>query len=157
MKGAPGEPTFTGSLSADGKSMSGDFTQGPATFPFKLSRTGEPKVETAQPSPAVAKEFAGTWEGALEAQQTLRLIVKISNEEGGAKATLTSVDQGGAEIPVSTITQKGAKLVLIVKMIGGQYEGEINKEGTELKGTWTQSGNELPLTLKKASTPQAKP
>jgi hypothetical protein len=149
MKGSPGEPTFTGTLSADGKTMSGDFTQGPATFPFKLSRTGEPKIEAVKPSPAVAKEFVGTWEGSLEAQQTLRLIVKLSNDEGGAKATLTSVDQGGAEIPVSTITQKDAKLVLVVKMIGGQYEGEINKEGTELTGTWTQSGNDLPLKLKK--------
>ena len=155
LKGAPGEPTFTGAVSADGKAMSGDFAQGGATFPFKLSRTGEPKIETVAPSPAVAKEFVGTWEGALEAQQTLRLILKLSNDEGGAKATLTSVDQGGAQIPVTTITQKDSKLVLVVKAVGGQYDGEINKEGTELKGTWTQSGNELPLTLKKTSRPGA--
>ena len=67
------------------------------------------------------------------------------------------MDQGGAEIPVSAITQQGTKLVLIVKAVGGHYDGEIDKEGTELKGTWTQSGNELPLTLKKAPTPATKP
>ena len=35
-------------------------------------------------------------------------------------------------------------------MVGGQYEAEINKEGSELNGTWTQGGNSLPLKLKKA-------
>ena len=42
VKGAPGDPTFTGTLSADGKTMTGDFTQGPGAFPFKFSRTGDP-------------------------------------------------------------------------------------------------------------------
>jgi hypothetical protein len=32
-------------------------------------------------------------------------------------------------------------------IVGGQYEAEINKEGSELNGTWTQGGNGLPLKL----------
>ena len=149
IKGAPGEPTFTGTISADGKAMAGDFTQGPGVLPFKLTRTGEPKVEAVKASLAVAKEFTGTWEGTLEAGQSLRLKLKIVNGEAGATATLVSMDQGGVEIPVSAITQKDTKLSLQVKMISGGYEAEINKEGTELSGTWTQGGNGLPLTLKK--------
>jgi len=156
MKGGPADPTFTGTLSTDGKSMSGDFTQGPGTFPFKLSRTGEPKVEETKASPPVAKEFLGTWEGTLESPQPLRLVLKISNDAGGAHAVLISLDQGGAEIPVSTIEQKDSKLTLGVKMVGGKYEAEINKEGSELNGTWTQGGNGLPLKLKRTGATDKK-
>jgi len=151
MKGGPGDPTFHGTLSADGKAMTGDFTQGPGSFPFKLTYAGEPKVVVDKPSPAVAAEFLGNWEGALDAGgQTLRLVLKLANVEAGAKGTLVSVDQGGAEIPVSEIQQTGAKLALAVRIVGGGYNAELNKEGTELNGTWSQNGNDLPLRLKKA-------
>ena len=76
----------------------------------------------------------------------------MSNEGDGAKAVLTSVDQGGAQLAVSEIEQKGSKLTLLVKVAGGKYEAEINKEGSELNGTWTQGGGSLPLKLTKAAT-----
>ena len=153
IKGAPGQPTFTGTLSADGKTLSGEFTQGGGSFPAKLSRTGDAKIEKAAKSPAVAKEFLGTWEGTLDAGQPLRLVLKMTNDESGASAVLVSVDQGGAEIPVTAIEQKDTKLTLTVKMLGGGYHGEINKDGTELNGTWTQGGMDLPLKLKRKSEP----
>lgn len=156
IKGAPGDPTFTGTLSADGKTMTGEFTQGPGSFPFKFSRTGEPKVDVIKASPPVAKEFLGTWEGTL-AGPSLRLVLKISNDANGSRAVLTSIDQGGAEIAVSSIEQKGSSLTLGVKMVGGQYKAEINPEGSELSGTWTQNGNDFPLKMKKAAAQEKKP
>ena len=155
LKGAPGDPTFTGALSADGKTMAGDFTQGGATFRFQFTRTGDPKVEETKASPALAKEFLGTWEGTLEGPG-LRLVLKMSNDAGGAKAVLNSLDQG-SEIPVSAIDQKDSKLTLAVKMVGGKYEAEIDKEGSELNGTWTQGPNSFPLKLKKAAAQGEKP
>lgn len=157
IKGAPGEPTFGGTLSADGKTLSGNVTQSGGSFPFSVSRVGDAKVAEIKKSPAVAKEFLGTWEGTLEAGQPLRLVLKIANDENGASAVLVSVDQGGAEIPVTTIEQKDTKLTLLVKSVGGEYRGEINKDSTELNGTWTQSGNDLPLKLKRKSDESAKP
>ena len=156
LKGAPGEPTFTGNLSADGKTMTGHFTQGPGSFPFKFSRTGDPKVEEVKASPAVAKDFLVTWEGTLEGPG-LRLVLKMANDATGAKAVLISLDQGGVEVPVSAIDQKDSKVTLLVKMVGGRYEAEINKEGSELNGRWTQGGNDLPLKLKKAAAQDKKP
>jgi len=37
----------------------------------------------------------------------------------------------------------------MVKMVGGEYHGEINKDHTELSGMWTQGGADLPLKLKR--------
>ena len=156
IKAGPGQPTFTGTLSADGQTLSGDFTQGGGSFPFKLSRTGDAKVAAIKRSPAVAKEFLGTWEGTLvEAGQPHRLVLKMANDESGASAVLVSVEVG-AEIPVATIEQKDAELKLSVQAVGGEYWGEINQDGTELSGSWTQSGNNLPLKFKKKAAEPAK-
>jgi hypothetical protein len=157
IKGAPGEPTFSGTLSADGKTLSGDFTQAGGSMPFSASRVGDAKVEAIKKSPPVAKEFVGAWEGTLEAGQPLRLLLKLANDENGASAVLVSVDQGDAQIPVAAIEQKDTKLTLLVKAIGGEYRGEINKDGTELNGAWTQSGIDIPLKLKKKADASAKP
>jgi hypothetical protein len=155
IKGAPGDPAFAGTLSADGNTLDGTFSQGPNSLPLKLTRTGEAKVDLPKASPAVAAEFLGTWEGAIT--PTLRVVLAISNGKAGAEAQLVSPDQGNAQIPVSAITQSGAKLTLQVSAVNGGYEGEINKEGTELNGTWTQLGRSTPLQFKKASAPAAKP
>lgn len=150
IKGAPGEPTFTAAVSAEGKTLAGEFTQGPGAFPFNMTRTGEAKVDVIKASPAVPKEFVGKWTGTLEAGQSLRLELTIVNSPEGATAELLSIDQGGAGIAVSSIEVKGTKLVLGVKAIAGGYKAEINKEGTELAGEWTQAGQGLPLKLTKA-------
>jgi len=39
IAGVPGDPTFKGKLSEDGSAISGDFTQGPGKFMFKLTRS----------------------------------------------------------------------------------------------------------------------
>ena len=155
IKGAPGDPAFTGTLSADGKRLEGTFSQGPQSLPLKLTRSGEAKVEVPKSSPPVAAELLGAWEGAIT--PALRVVLTISNGKAGAEAQLVSPDQGNAQIPVSAVVQNGAKLTLRVSAINGGYEGEINKEGTELNGTWTQRGNSIPLQFKKAAAPAAKP
>ena len=153
FKGIPGDPTFAGTLSADGKTLDGTFSQGPASLPLKLARTGEAKVETPKTSPVIAPEFVGTWEGTIQAGPGLRVMVTIANGSSGAEAQMVSVDQGNAQIPVSAVIQKGTKLTLQVTAVGGGYEGEINKDGTELNGTWTQRGNSVALQLKKSAKP----
>ena len=151
IKGAAGDPTFAGTLSADGKSMEGTF----ATLPLKLDRTGQAKVDMPKASPPVAQEFLGTWEGAVEAGPGLRLMLTISNGDTGAEAVLISTDQGNAQIPVSSITQSDVNLTLQLNALGGAFYGTLNKEGTELNGSLSQRGNEIPLHFKK--TAPAKP
>ena len=150
IKGGPGDPAWTGTLSADGKTLDGTFTQGTVSLPLKFSRTGEAKVELPKASAAVAPQFLGKWEGTVNFGAPLRLTLTISNGTNGAEATLVSLDQGNAQIPVSEITQQGTKLTLIVKAVGGDYKGEMNSQGTEIKGSWTQVGMTTDLVFTKA-------
>ncbi len=48
LPGIPGNPTFKGSLSPEGNTVTGDFSQGGQTFPFKLERKEDPAGAAAR-------------------------------------------------------------------------------------------------------------
>jgi hypothetical protein len=146
----PGSPQFTGTLSADGRSLTGDFTQGGGSTPLLLKRTGDAKIEPPARSTRITSALEGSWEGTLDVKGTLlRLVLKLSNQaDGVATGVLVSVDQGGAEIPISTIVQSGTQLKLRLPAIAGAYEGAL--ANGELTGTWTQGPVTLPLVFKRS-------
>src|SRR5262245_32153120 len=109
------------------------------------------------------KGLDGVWQGTLDTGGTkLRIVLTITRTStGGYSGNLESLDQG-AMIPVDAITVNGDAVKLEVKAVGGAYEGKLNKDRSELVGTWTQGGSSLPLTFKAAAsasvaTPDPKP
>jgi len=150
IKGAAGDPRFSGAMSDDGKTIIGTFTQGGGSLPLSLAWKGEPKFEVPQKSTPVTKDVEGTWEGTLDVNgTTLRLRLKLANGTAGATGVLVSVDQNNVEIPISTITQENARLKLILSTISGAFDGEL--KGSELAGTWTQGPISRPLVLTRAA------
>src|SRR5579884_278100 len=78
VKDAPGGASFDGKLSPDGKTMSGDASQGPNSNTFKLTRTGEAHVAEAPRSSVISAQLEGQWKGQLEGPgQTLHLLLDI--------------------------------------------------------------------------------
>lgn len=149
LNGIPGSPQFKGTLSKDGKSLSGEFSQGGGTLPFAVARTGDAKIEPPPKGTPITKELEGSWEGSLDVGGTiLHLLLKLSNRpDGGATGTMVSVDQGGTEVPVAAVVQTGSHLKVVVQAISGIYEGDL-KDG-QLTGTWTQGPGAWPLVLKR--------
>ena len=109
-----------------------------------------------------AKDFEGSWLGTLDAGAAkLRLAVTVTKSDAGIYAgKLDSLDQG-ASIPIDAITVKGDAVRLEIKSPAIVIEGILNKERTELTGTFTQSGQQLPLTFTRteavAMVPPPKP
>jgi hypothetical protein len=150
IKGAPGDPRFSGALSDDGKTISGTFTQGGGSLPLSLAWKGQPKFEVAQKSTPVTRDVEGTWEGALDVNgTTLRLRLILANGSAGATGMLVSLDQNNVEIPIATITQENTRLKLILSTISGAFDGEL--KGGELAGTWTQGPVAAPLVFRRAA------
>ncbi|MPY90205.1 MAG: hypothetical protein GEU99_20055 [Luteitalea sp.] len=151
MKGPPGDPQFKGTVSEDAKSLSGEYSQGDATLPFALTRTGDAKIEPPPESTPITADLEGSWEGAVVdgKGKTLRLVLKLSNQpDGVAAGTLVSLDQGGgAEIPILAVVQAGSHLTLDVRAVTGTYEGDF--DAGQLTGTWTQAGTTQPLVFKR--------
>src|SRR5678816_280154 len=98
-----------------------------------------------------AKDFEGSWQGTLEAGgQKLRLVATVTKSDAGAYAgKLDSLDQG-ATLPIDTITVNGDAVRLEIKAAAIVFEGALNKERTELTGTFIQGEQRFPLTFKRS-------
>jgi uncharacterized protein len=107
---------------------------------------------SGQSKQPAAKDVVGDWKGVLSAGGSqLHLVLHVTKaQEDQLAATLDSVDQGAYAIPVSAISVKDGKLSMVVAAVQGTYEGMINKDATEIKGTWTQM-QPLDLTWVKAA------
>jgi fermentation-respiration switch protein FrsA (DUF1100 family) len=103
-----------------------------------------------------AGSIVGDWQGTLTAGSAqLHLVLHVSRaQDGSLSATLDSVDQTAYGIPVSAITVKDGSLSMTVNAVRGTYEGEVNKDATEIKGTWTQ-GQPMELNFRRAAAEQA--
>jgi len=157
VKAGPESSTFVGALSADGKSIAGEASQGGHAAPFSLTRTGDAKIATVPKSAAIGKELEGTWNGTLEAgERKMRLVLKMANgTDGSATGTIVSLDGSGVEIPIA-MKQKDSSLTIDVPTVGVSYVGVLNAAGTELVGTWTQRATPLPLTFRRAAAADVK-
>jgi len=89
------------------------------------------------------------------------LVVTVTKSDAGTYAgKVDSLDQG-ATIPIDTITVNGDAVRIEIKSLAIVFDGALNKERTELTGTFNQGDQQFPLTFKRseqaAVTPPPKP
>lgn len=150
---ARSDQAFTGTLSPDGKSLTGNLSVSGFAVPVSLTRTGGPRIAPPEKSAPIRKELEGTWNGALSAEgKQLHLILTMSNQpDGTASGSALAVDEGGLVLPM-TIAQADSNVVLQFKAVGASFTGTLNKEATELAGTYKQGSLVLPLTFQHAAS-----
>ena len=141
--------TYEGKVNSDVTAIAGTWTQGqPLPLDFKRQTT---PLKT-QHKPAKPSDIDGAWAGTLDAGASkLRVVFHITNTEDGLTATMDSPDQNANGLPVTAVSRSGLSLTMELKQIpgSGRFAGKINKELTEIEGTWTQGGATLPLLLKR--------
>src|ERR1700735_4058349 len=106
-----------------------------------------PTVKAADPSPII-----GNWEGTLDpgAQPKKRIVVHISAaQDGSLNGTIDYPDQDVSGTPITAITYKAPTLHFESNSIPGFYDGVMNKENSQITGTWKQGVAPLSLTLKR--------
>jgi hypothetical protein len=158
FRGAPGNRHFQGTLSEDGRSITGDFTQSGFSMPFSLTRTGDARIDAPVRSAPIGWELEGPWSATLDGTYPngirRRIILTLSNQPDGT-STGTVVNPGdGLEIPITSITQTASDVVLDLRAVNGSYSGKVNAEGTELVGTLIQGTAVLPLTFRRSAAPE---
>jgi hypothetical protein len=118
-------------------------------LPFRLTRRGDPRIAAQARSAPIGKELEGTWNGTLNVGRGLRFVLTMSNHpDGTSTGSLVSLDEGELKVPV-TITETAPGLTLELKPVGSSYAGALNKEGTELVGTFRQGTFSVPLTFRR--------
>ena len=85
----------------------------------------------------------GAWNGELNVMGTKLPLVFNFSADG---CTIDSPTQGAKGIPAQKTTKDDGTIKVTVPMIGATFEGKM--QNNEIKGTFTQSGFPIPLTLK---------
>ena len=144
------EASFKGHFDAQG-TFSGDFIQAGNQAAFILKKIGAPQVEAPLRSTVVTREIEGEWKGEYQIFGTPRhLTLKLVNgSENSATAELVVVGKKVNNLPIDLVTQEGNLITIDSHQTGIGYEGRLNKEANEIKGTFMQGPIDLPLVLHK--------
>jgi hypothetical protein len=106
-------------------------------------------ADPVDPSPIV-----GNWEGTLDpgAQPKKRVVVHITAAQDGAlSGTIDYPDESASGALMTAITYRDPALHFESSSGQVSYDGTMNKENSEIVGTWKQGGAPLSLALKKTS------
>ncbi len=103
---------------------------------------------------AQEKDITGTWQGTLAAGQPLRVVIKISKEDGKLTAVFSSIDQRQS-LPMTTVVQQGSEVTMTIVAASVKLEEKLNADGTTMTGSWNQGGAALPLELKHVNASEA--
>jgi uncharacterized protein (TIGR03435 family) len=99
-------------------------------------------------APLRAQDVTGQWQGTVHAgSHDLRLILKITKDDGHLKGMLYSIDQGAQPIKASSVTQDGSSVKVAVDMYAISFEGKLAADGKSIPGTWSQGPGAQPLTF----------
>jgi hypothetical protein len=140
---------FEGKLNQAGTEAVGRWYQAGTSFPLALKKVDE---QQAAPAPTARGQ---AWEGGLDLGNgsSLRLVLHVATGPGGVKsATLDSPDQMKRALRVDSLSSADGILTFEMKQLNARFEGVLNREGTEARGTWTQNGASIPLVLRRSET-----
>ncbi|HKE29755.1 MAG TPA: hypothetical protein VKB88_45715 [Bryobacteraceae bacterium] len=139
--------TYEGTMSADGNTIAGTWSQGnPLSLEFKRATA---PIKTTH-VPAKPSDIDGAWIGTLDTGEgRLRLVFHIMNTVDGLVATMDSPDQRAKGIPASLVTRNGMSLRIQAKGIGGVFQGTVSSDLGTIDGKWTQGGETMALLLKR--------
>ncbi|MBI3870034.1 MAG: hypothetical protein HY299_16045 [Verrucomicrobia bacterium] len=154
---------YSADISADGKSLTGTWRQGPATLALEMTR-GDRSQAIAEADPirrlapdevalnkAAGEKLQGEWKGSLDVKGLkLRVLFNVGRRpEGGCVTEMTSVDQGNTKLAVSKTLLKDKEVKMDLPGIQGAFVG--NLEGADkISGQWTQAGMTIPLLLERS-------
>ena len=99
-----------------------------------------------------AQKIIGNWQGNIDVNGNGIPIVFHFNKKSDGKidGKWDSPKQNANGLPFSAIDANTDRIHLAIKMINGSYEGKFIGNDS-IAGTWTQSGNQLPLNFSRTN------
>ena len=125
-----------------------------SSFGLWLGLTLMPGLGIVPAPPMIAAEppIVGAWEGTLDpgAQPKQRILVHISTTgDGSLMGTIDYPDQSVSGTAITAITYKEPTLHFESRSMQASYDGTMNKDNSEIAGTWRQGNAKLSLILKR--------
>jgi uncharacterized protein (TIGR03435 family) len=101
------------------------------------------------------KDLTGNWQGTLQAGRGLRIVMKITKDDGKLKGISYSIDQGGQPIPITSITVNGTSFNFAISALDVTYAGTLSPDGNAITGNQTQGGQTSVLNFQRATADTA--
>jgi uncharacterized protein (TIGR03435 family) len=101
------------------------------------------------------KDVTGTWQGTLQAGRSLRIVMKITKDDGKLKGVSYSIDQGAQPIGISSIALNGTSFTFAIKALDVTYAGTLSPDGNTITGNQTQNGQTNVLNFQRATADTA--
>jgi hypothetical protein len=148
---ARSDQPFTGVLSDDRQSITGDFLISGNSLPFTLTRSGAAQIEAPHRSPALSKQLEGTWTATLmvEGRPHQLLMTLVNHRDGSAGGRIVNEGEGGLELPIA-IAQQGSAVTIETLPVASTVTATLNGDGTELDGTIAQGPATAHVTFRRS-------
>jgi uncharacterized protein (TIGR03435 family) len=104
---------------------------------------------------AQEKDITGNWQGTLQAGKGLRIVMKITKDNGQLKGVSYSIDQGAQPIGISSIALDGTSFNFAIKALDVTYAGTLSPDGNTIAGKQTQGGQTSELNFQRATADTA--
>ncbi len=109
-----------------------------------LAATAPMAALAQSPQPA---GLAGDWSGTLPNVPPKQVIVHVRRNDQGMKLTMDVPALGVQGIPIDQFGREGAKVHFAMPAAGVAFEGELQPDGREIRGTFTDHDIVQPLVL----------
>ena len=142
--------TFNGSFRSS-DTVAGTYSQGGHTAPFTLTRTGIAQVDLPPANTAVSPGLVGTWKGDYEMLGYPRHVTLGFTNHAGGSATVEFIVVGKQEhtLSVDLLTEEEGLLRVESHQFQITFEGRLQVDSGELKGTIAQGPMEAPIVLRR--------
>lgn len=116
---------------------------------------GNPVIEQS------ADHFSGMWQGTLQANGAVRIVLKVSRSAsagaGGWQGVFYNLDSDAGKYgrTATPMTVQGSALSFTVGSIEGHFQGRLSDDHASIEGTWTQGQASYQLNLARATADTA--
>ncbi len=154
--------SLEGTVSADGKKITGQFAEGPGGRPVSVVFTKNPKGNEPEEKPSFATgpgekpDLRGYWRAMLPGDENSKQLIglKIGRlKDGNFVAELDDYEHFAVGLPTSDVVMTNGLALLKWPMRGISLEAKLTPDANELGGGFKLSGNRLPITFKREAKP----
>ena len=127
--------SYTGTVSADGKVITGTWSQGPP-MPLVFTQSTAPAfVPADKPS-----QVDGDWSGAITTPHgSLPAVIHVKSDRAGQEfVAFDSPSQGALGLPGANAKLDGDSFSFDLPMVNGHYKGTLSADGNSIAGEWNQ-------------------
>jgi hypothetical protein len=141
---------YAGTVSADGATIEGAWTQGGRDFPLTLTRVEAPAEQRAAPKArpkSLRGDLTGDWGAALQIPGggEVRLTLHLTRNADGYTAALTGPD--GTRVNLDEARVDGRRVRIASGIPPVTIVGTVSEDEAAIEGEWQQGGEKLPVTF----------